>query len=68
MLLKLIDLLIIIDGFWLLNYCEEQDVKIELILEPSGVSTANDEMIFEMNLVFIQRERKEIVLNEYVFI
>ncbi len=32
------------DGFWLLNYCEEHDVKIELILEPYDVSTANGEM------------------------
>ncbi len=48
------------DGFWLLNYCEEHDVKIELILEPYNVSTANGEMIFGMNLVFGQRERKEI--------
>ncbi len=29
------------DGFWLLNYCEEHDVKIELILEPYDVSTVN---------------------------
>ena len=48
------------DGFWLLNYCEEHDVKIELMLEPYDVSTANGEMIFGMNLVFSQRERKEI--------
>ena len=48
------------DSFWLLNYCEEHDVKIELILEPYDVSTANGEMIFGMNLVFGQRERKEI--------
>ena len=48
------------DGFWLLNYCEEHDVKIELILEPYDVSTANGEMFFGMNLVFGQRERKEI--------
>lgn len=48
------------DDFWLLNYCEEHDVKIELIPEPYDVSTANGEMIFEMNLVFGQRERKEI--------
>ena len=48
------------DGFWLLNYCEEHDVKIELILEPYDISTANGEMIFGMNLVFGQRERKEI--------
>ena len=40
--------------------CEEHDVKIELILEPYDVSTANGEMIFGMNLVFGQRERKEI--------
>ena len=32
-------------------------VKIELILEPYDVSTANGEMIFGMNLVFGQRER-----------
>ena len=49
-----------LDGFWLLNYCEETDVKIELILEPYDVSTANGEMMFGMNLVFGQRERKEI--------
>ncbi len=48
------------DGFWLLNYCDEHDVKIELILEPYDVSTANGEMIFGINLVFGQRERKEI--------
>ena len=48
------------DGFWLLNYCEEHDVKIELILETYDISTANGEMIFGMNLVFGQRERKEI--------
>ena len=48
------------DGFWLLNYCEQYNVKIELILEPYDVSTANGEMIFGMNLVFGQRERKEI--------
>ena len=48
------------DGFWLLNYLEEHDVKLELILEPFDVSTANGEMIFGMNLVFGQRERKEI--------
>lgn len=48
------------DGFWLLNYCEEHDVKIELILEPYDISTVNGEMIFGMNLVFGQHERKEI--------
>lgn len=48
------------DGFWLLNYCEEHNVKIILTQEPFDVSTANGEMIFGMNLVFGQRERKEI--------
>lgn len=48
------------DGYWLLNYCEEHNVKIELSLEPYDVSTANGEMIFGMNLIFGQRERKEI--------
>lgn len=48
------------DGFWLLNYCEDHDVKIELILEPYDISTANGEMMFGMNLVFGNRERKEI--------
>lgn len=48
------------DGYWLLNYCEQYNVKIELSLEPYDVSTANGEMIFGMNLIFGQRERKEI--------
>jgi len=48
------------DGFWLLKYCEENNVVIELILEPYDITTANGEMMFGMNLVFGQRERKEI--------
>ena len=47
------------DGFWLLNYCQDNNVKIKLTLEPFDVSTANGEMMFGMNLVFGQRERKE---------
>ena len=35
-----------LDGFWLLNYCQENDVRIELILEPYDISTANGEMMF----------------------
>ena len=50
------------DGFWLLNYCEEHDVKIELILEPYDVSTANGEMIFGMNLVEKKLEQELNVL------
>ncbi len=48
------------DGYWLLNYCEKYNVKIELTLEPFDISTANGEMMFGMNLIFGQRERKEI--------
>ncbi len=33
------------DGFWLLNYCEQYDVKIELILEPYDVSTATNPLL-----------------------
>ena len=36
------------DGFWLLNYCEEQGTKIELTLEPYDVSTANGKIIFSL--------------------
>lgn len=48
------------NGYWLLNYCEKYNVKIELTLEPFDISTANGEMMFGMNLIFGQRERKEI--------
>lgn len=48
------------DGHWLLNHCTKYDVKIELTLEPYDISTANGEMMFGMNLIFGQRERKEI--------
>lgn len=32
-----------------MHFCEEHDVKIELILETCDVPTANGEMIFGMN-------------------
>lgn len=48
------------DGYWLLNHCTRYDVKIELTLESYDISTANGEMMFGMNLIFGQRERKEI--------
>lgn len=38
------------DGFWLLNYCEKHDVKIELILEPYDVSTAKNNTLFFTNI------------------
>ena len=43
------------------NYCDEHDVKIELILDPYNVSTVNGEMIFGMNLVFGQKKEKRLV-------
>ena len=49
------------DGFWLLNYCEERDVKIELILEPYDVSTANGERIGKygiLRLHFISQNKQ----------
>ena len=48
------------DGFWLLNYCQNNDVKLELTLESYDVSSANGEMMYGINLVYGQRERKEI--------
>ena len=48
------------DGQWLLKYCEDNDVEIDLTLEPYDVTTANGEMMFSINLMFGQRERKEI--------
>lgn len=44
-------------------YCEEHDVKIELILEPYDISTANGEMIFGMNLVNEREKKLERELN-----
>ena len=48
------------DGYWLLKFCEKHDVKIELTLEPFDINTANGEMMYGMNLIFGQGERKEI--------
>ena len=66
------------DGFWLLNYCEEHDVKIELILEPYDVSTADERLsekskeLYPIEWTKLMNNYKnmaeEIVLNEYVFV
>jgi resolvase, N terminal domain len=48
------------DDFYLLKYCEKNNIVIELTLEPYDITTANDEMVFGINLVFGQIERKEI--------
>lgn len=48
------------DGFWLLKYCEENDVKIELTLEAFDLTTLTGEMMFGMNVMFGDHERKVI--------
>ena len=45
------------DGFWLLNYCEEHDVKIELILEPYDASTANEIRILADQRMYAEKEK-----------
>ena len=48
------------DGQWLLKYCQENDVLLDLMYEQFDVNTSNGEMMYGMNLLFAQRERKEI--------
>lgn len=48
------------DGQWLLKYCKEYDVILDLMYEQFDVNTSNGEMMYGMNLLFAQRERKEI--------
>ena len=48
------------DGFWFKNHCEKNDVKLELILEPFDLTISSGEMMYGMNLMYGQHERKEI--------
>ncbi len=48
------------DGFWFKNHCDKNDVILELVLEPFDLATSNGEMIFGINLMYGQHERKEI--------
>ena len=48
------------DGQWLLKECNKYDVILDLLYEHYDVNTVNGEMMFGMNLLFAQRERKEI--------
>lgn len=48
------------DGQWLLKYCGQHDVILDLMYEQFDVNTSNGEMMYGMNLLFAQRERKEI--------
>lgn len=48
------------DGQWLLKFCNENDVILDLLYEQYDINTVNGEMMYGMNLLFAQRERKEI--------
>lgn len=48
------------DGQWLLKECNKYDVILDLLYEHYDVNTVNGEMMYGMNLLFAQRERKEI--------
>lgn len=48
------------DGQWLLKECNKYNVLLDLSHEQYDVNTVNGEMMFGMNLLFAQRERKEI--------
>ena len=48
------------DGQWLLKECSKYDVSLDLLYEQYDINTANGEMMYGMNLLFAQKERKEI--------
>ncbi len=48
------------DGQWLLKECNKYDVMLDLLYEQYDINTVNGEMMYGMNLLFAQRERKEI--------
>lgn len=48
------------DGQWLLKECNKYDVILDLLYEQYDINTVNGEMMYGMNLLFAQRERKEI--------
>jgi len=47
-------------GQWLLKECNKYDVILDLLYEQYDINTVNGEMMYGMNLLFAQRERKEI--------
>jgi len=48
------------DGQWLLKECNKYDVILDLLYDHYDINTVNGEMMYGMNLLFAQRERKEI--------
>ena len=48
------------DGQWLLKECNKYNVILDLLYEQYDINTVNGEMMYGMNLLFAQRERKEI--------
>ncbi|HPE14670.1 MAG TPA: recombinase family protein [Bacilli bacterium] len=48
------------DGHWFLKYCKENDCAIDLLYENYDINTPNGEMLYGMNVLFAQRERREI--------
>ena len=48
------------DGHWFLKYCKENNCAIDLLYENYDINTPNGEMLYGMNVLFAQRERREI--------
>ncbi len=48
------------DGHWFLKYCKEHNCMIDLLYENYDINTPNGEMLYGMNVLFAQRERREI--------
>lgn len=48
------------DGHWFLKYCKEHNCTIDLLYENYDINTPNGEMLYGMNVLFAQRERREI--------
>ena len=54
------------DGFWFLNYCEEHDVKIELILEPYNtekIETKLKRILEELTIFMLSMDNEIITCN-----
>jgi site-specific DNA recombinase len=48
------------DGHWFLKYCKDNNCAIDLLYENYDINTPNGEMLYGMNVLFAQRERREI--------
>ena len=43
-----------------MKYCKENNCAIDLLYENYDINTPNGEMLYGMNVLFVQRERREI--------